>query len=153
MNMQTKYPHLLILLFSLVFSTALQATGMTVASLKKIGIEPMKNAEIKALIVGNILVVRNTETLANFAARFDKNGKRVSQRVTALKDGPKIVYQTLGDSKDANVAEYEIKNNRLITKFENQSFEVLIFKVKDKYYGSRSTDDGEVKWELLLVTK
>ena len=153
MKMQSKYTHVLILMFSLIFSTAVQATGMTVESLKKLGIEPMKDAEIKGLIVGNIIVVRNTETLANFAARFDANGKRVLQQVSAQRDGPQIIYKTLGDAKDANVANYEIKNNRLITHFDDQSFEVLVFKVKDKYYGSRSTDGGEIKWEIVLVTK
>lgn len=153
MKTRIKYHQALTMLLGFIFSTVVYATGMTVDSLKQIGIEPMKNAEIKALIVGNIIVVRNTETLANFAARFDPNGKRVLQRVSALKDGPKIIYQTLGDAKDANVASYEIKNNRLITKFDDKTFEVLIFKVKDTYYASRSTDHGDVNWELVLVTK
>ena len=142
------------LLLLLFFGVGLShATGITVDSLKKQGIYPLQNAEIKTLIVGNIIVIRNTETLANFAARFDKTGKRILQRVIALKDGPKIVYQTLGDAKDANIATYEIKNNRLVTHFNNQSFEVLLFKIKDKYYGSRSTDGGLIKWELVLVTR
>ena len=153
MNIRNKYRQVFIMLSGLIFASIVQATGMTVESLKKIGIEPMKNAEIKALIVGHIIVVRNTETLANYAARFDENGKRVMQRVSALKDGPKIIYQTLGDAKDANVASYEIKNNRLVTKFNDKTFEVKIFKVKDTYYGARSTDHGEVKWELVLITK
>ena len=151
-----KYIKVFALLMS--FSVALPlhtayATGMTVESLKKINIEPMKDAEIKQLIVGNILVVRNTETLAHFAARFDPDGKRVMQQVSPQRDGPSIIYKTLGDAKDANVAKYEIKNNRLITHFDAQTFEVLIFKVKDKYYGARSTDAGEIKWELVLLTK
>ena len=153
MNIRSKYHPVLLILIGVIFSTVVYATGMTVESLEKTGIAPMQDAEIKALIVGNIIVVRNTETLANFAARFDKNGKRVMQRVAALKDGPKIIYQTLGDAKDANVADYEIKNNRLLTTFDGKTFEVLIFKVKDTYYGSRSTDDGEIKWELVLITK
>jgi hypothetical protein len=153
MKIRNKYRHVFIMLFGYFFLTAVHATGMTVESLKKNGVTAMKDAEIKALIVGNIIVVRNTETLANFAARFDQNGKRVLQRVAALKDGPKIIYQTLGDAKDANVATYEIKNNKLITKFDGKSFEVLIFKVKDTYYGARSTDNGDVNWELVLITK
>jgi len=148
----TKYRTLLVLM-TMLWAALSHATGVTVESLRKEGIHPMRDAEIKKLIVGNIIVVRNTETLANFAARFDKSGKRILQRVTALKDGPRIVYQTLGDAKDANIANYEIKNNRLITHFENQSFEVLMFKVKGKYYGARSTDGGFIKWELVLVTK
>ena len=153
MKIQNKYSHAFIVFFGFLLSTVVHATGMTVESLEKTGVQPMKTAEIKALIVGNIIVVRNTETLANFAARFDPNGKRVLQKVAALKDGPKIIYQTLGDAKDANVASYEINKNKLITKFDGKTFEVLIFKVKDTYYASRSTDHGEVKWELVLVTK
>ena len=67
-----------ILLYCLFFITVLHATGMTVESLKKINIDPMKDTEIKQLIIGNILVVRNTETLAHFAARFDPNNEKRS---------------------------------------------------------------------------
>ena len=152
MNIPKKYLRLPAILVGLLLSAVIHATGMTVESLEKIGIKPMTTAQIKALIVGNIIVVRNTETLANYAARFDKNGKRIVQRVAALKDGPKIVYQPLGDDAEANIAEYVIKNNRLITKFDGNTFEVLIFKIKDMYYAARSSDNGDVKWELVLIT-
>jgi len=153
MKIRKKYMLLPAYLVGLLLSAFVHATGMTVESLEKIGVKPMSTAQIKALIVGNIIVVRNTDTLANYAARFDANGKRVLQKVAALKDGPKIIYQTLGDAKDANVATYEIKNNRMTTQFEGKTFEVLIFKIKDTYYAARSSDNGDVNWELVLVTK
>jgi len=153
MNNAIKFPVLVFLLLASILMSAAHATGITVESLKQMKIEPMKDADIRQLVVGNIIVVRNTETLANFAARFDPNGKRILQQVSAQRDGPRIIYKTLGDAKDANIADYEIKNNRLITRFDDQVFEILIFKIKDKYFGARSTDNGELNWELVLITR
>lgn len=144
---------LLMTLYMSLTVAALHASGMTVEELDKRGVKPMQDDDIKQLLIGNIIVVRNTDTLANYAARFDANGKRVLQQVSAQRDGPKIIYKTLGDAKDANIADYEVKHNRLITRFDNQTFQVMIFKVKDKYYGARSTDGGAIKWEIVLVTR
>jgi hypothetical protein len=143
----------IILMLMLSLPVLVHATGMTVESLAKQGIKPMKTEEIKKLVVGNIIVVRNTETLDNYAARFAKSGKRILSRVVAQKDGPQLVYKPIGDQKNANIADYEIKNNRLITHFDNKRFEVLIFKLKSKYLAARSTDQGAVNWELVLVTQ
>lgn len=140
-------------LLALLFSSLTQAAEMTVQNLYEAGYRPLHNDQIKQLILGNIIVVRNTDTLDYYAARFDKNGKRIAQRVIPLKDGPKIIYQTYGDDKEANVATYEIKNNRLITKFEGKTFEMLIYRIKETYFAARSTDNGEVNWELVLITK
>lgn len=142
-----------VILLSLLFPVMTFASGMTVESLAKQGIQPLKAAEIKKLVVGNIIVVRNTETLENFAARFATSGKRILSRVAAQKDGPRLVYVPLGDQADANIADYEIKDNRLITYFDNKRFEVQIFHMDKKYYAARSTDNGAVNWELILVTQ
>ncbi len=153
MNKMIKQIALLLTIYMSLTVVALHATDMTVEQLDKSGVKPMQDDDIKKLLIGNIIVVRNTDTLAHYAARFDANGKRVLQQVSAQRDGPKIIYKTLGDARDANVADYEIKFNRLITRFDNQIFEVIIFKVKDKYYGARSTDAGAIKWEMVLVTR
>lgn len=142
-----------VILLSLLFPAMTFASGMTVESLAKQGVQPMKTAEIKKLIVGNIIVVRNTETLDNFAARFAKSGKRILSRVVAQKDGPRLVYKPIGEQEDANIANYEIKNNRLITHFDEKRFEVLIFEINGKYHAARSTDNGAINWELILVTR
>jgi hypothetical protein len=142
----------ILVLLSLLFPAITFASGMTVESLAKQGIKPMKTDDLKKLIVGNIIVVRNTETLDNYAARFAKSGKRILSRVVAQKDGPRLIYKPIGDHEDANIADYQIKDNRLITNFDNKHFEVRVFSVKGKYYAARSTDNGAINWELILVT-
>jgi hypothetical protein len=153
MNRRKKINGPLIFLMALLFSSLTQAAEMTVQNLREAGYTPLNSAQIKQLIVGNIVVVRNTDTLNYYAARFDKNGKRIAQRVIPLKDGPDIIYQTYGDDKAANVATYEIKKNRLITKFESDTFEMRIYRIKETYYAARSSDNGEVNWELVLITQ
>ena len=74
MKKMIKQIALLMTIFMSLTVAALHAADMTVEQLDKTGVKPMQDDDIKQLLVGNIIVVRNTDTLANYAARFDANG-------------------------------------------------------------------------------
>ena len=135
--------------FIAIFYTGPLAAEVTVDGLKQRGILPIDDTAIKQLIVDKIIIVRNLETLGYYQVRFNKDGSRVLQGVAATKVGGDIEYIPFTADPKKHTAQYEIKNRKLITRFDDKHFEVTIFKVENTYYAAHSSDKGLVKWELV----
>jgi Protein of unknown function (DUF3604) len=127
------------------------ARGMTVAELKQKGAVALDDAQLKQLIVGQTLKVRNTATGQRFEILYGSDGRRV---ITS-RDGK---GETLGDSlamselsMAGQSAGYEIKGGRVITMLLGVPFDVAIYKMGDKYVAARSNEFTYANYEIESV--
>ena len=139
----------LILLVFLMTPLISHAEDVTVDSLAKQGVKPLSTDAIKQLIVDKVIIVRNLETLGHYEVRFNKDGTRVLQGVAATKVGGGIEYRPFTADPKAHTAKYEVKDGKLLTLFDDATFEVRVYKLGSTYYAAHSNDKGAVKWELI----
>ncbi len=125
--------------------------GTTVAELKQKGGVALDDAQLKQLVVGQTLKVRNTVTGQQFEILYGPDGRRV---ITS-RDGKE---GTIGDllavselSLSAQAAEYEIRGGRIITMLQGIPFDVAVYKVGDKYVAARSNEFGHANYEIESV--
>ena len=124
--------------------------GTTVARPDAKGAKALSDAELKALLVGEVVVGsqhRDRHTIANVAWDETGNALRVLRRaVGALLPS---------ESGDLAAAAYiacrrrtRIANGKVVTMFANTPFEMTLYKVGDKYFGARSNEFGFANYEF-----
>ena len=124
--------------------------GTKVAELKQKGAVELNDAQLKELIVGKSVWVRNAVTGQVFKVVYAENGQRVITNVTK---GRIAEPADVGEAIRAGVVEpstaYQIKNGRILTYFGNAPYEVAVYKAGDKYYGVRSNEFGYANYEIV----
>jgi hypothetical protein len=125
------------------------ASGVTVADLKQKGGVALDDAELKQLVVGQTLDVRNTVTGERFEILYGADGRRV---ITGRdgKAGDFLAVSELSLSSGQSAA-YEIRGGRIVTMIEGIPFEVTVYKVGDKYVAARSSEFGYANYEVTTV--
>jgi hypothetical protein len=125
--------------------------GMTVAELKQKGAVALDDAQLKQLVVGQTLKVRNTATGQRFEIVYGNDGRRV---ITS-RDGKE---GTMGDrlamselSLGGQPAGYEIRDGRVITMLQGVPFDVTIYKMGDKYVAARGNEFTYANYEIESV--
>jgi hypothetical protein len=124
------------------------ARGVTVAELKQKGAVALDDAQLKQLVVGQTLEIRNTVTGQRYEILYGADGRRV---ITGRdgKPGPTgdfLAVSELGLSGQS--AAYEIRGGRVITMVEGTPFDVAVYKVGDKYVAARSSEFGYANYEV-----
>jgi hypothetical protein len=125
--------------------------GVTVADLKGKGAVALDDAQLKQLVVGQTLDVRNTVTGQRFEILYGDDGRRV---ITSRDGKPGEVGDLLAVSElglPAQSAAYEIKGGRVVTLIGGTPFEVTVYKVGDKYVAARSSEFGFANYEVQAV--
>ena len=127
------------------------AKGVTVADLKGKGATALDDAQLKDLIVGKTLDVRNTVTGQRFEIIYGADGKRVitSRDGKPSAPGDLIATSELGMSGES--ASYEIRNGRVVTIIGGTPFDVMLYKDGDKYVAARSNEFGYANYEVTSV--
>jgi hypothetical protein len=125
--------------------------GVTVADLKGKGAAALDDAQLKDLIVGKTLDVRNTVTGQRVEILYGADGKRVitSRDGKPSAPGDLIATSELGMSGES--AAYEIRNGRVVTLIGGTPFEVMLFKDGDKYVAARSNEFGYANYEVQVT--
>jgi len=125
--------------------------GVTVADLKGKGATALDDAQLKDLIVGKTLDVRNTVTGQRFEILYGADGKRVitSRDGKPGAAGDLIAISELGMSGES--AAYEIRNGRVVTIIGGTAFDVMLYKDGDKYLAARSNEFGYANYEVTSV--
>lgn len=122
---------------------------LTESSLSRRGIEPLRDRELKELIVGKTLIVRNRATQQLYEATYSADGNRQVRNITERRLHY-LTYQAFhGGSVPEGVAPYKIKNGEVITTFDGRLFTVRVYIIEGKYFGARSGEGGAVNWELV----
>jgi len=121
---------------------------VTVADLKQRGAAPLDDAQLRQLVVGKSLRVRNTVTGQVFEMLYGVSGRRL---ITSI-DGKQPPVGDIGDVLHAgelgSPAQYEISNGRITTTIGGTPFEVTVYLVGDKFIAARSNEFGYANYEL-----
>ncbi len=137
--------------WELVESRPAKAEGedLTESSLKSRGVLPLENGALRELVVGKTLVVKNNATGELFEATYSADGKRRVRNVTQERLHH-LSYQAFhGGSVPEGIAAYEIRNGKIVTTFDGNTFEVTVYNIDGKYVGARSGEGGAVNWEVI----
>jgi Protein of unknown function (DUF3604) len=119
-----------------------------VAELKQKGAMALDDAQLKALIVGKTLTVRNTVTGQRFEILYGTDGRRVIVGVNGKPATASQIYELLHSGGLSEAAQYEIRNGRVVTTLLGTPFEVTVYKIGDRYVASRSNEFGYANYEL-----
>ena len=122
--------------------------GMTVAELQSKGAVALDDAQLKALIVGKTVTVRNRVTGDRFEILYGKDGRRIITSVNGKQPEPGEVWDVEHGGALGSPAEYEISGGRLVTTLEMTPFEVTVYKLGDKYVAARSNEFGYANYEV-----
>ena len=122
--------------------------GMTVADLKQKGAEALDDAQLKQLVMGKTLTLRNMVTGQQFTISYANSGRRLILSVDGKQPQPGEVWDVSGASALGSPAPYEITGGQIITTLGETPFAVTVYKVGDKYWGARSNEFGYANYEL-----
>jgi hypothetical protein len=118
--------------------------GMTVAELRQKGAVALNDAQLKEAIVGKTVSVRNRVTGRQFEILYGTGGQRM---ITAV-DGKMPEPDVMGDLMFDPETEYKIQDGHLITYIGGTPFNVIVYKLGDKYLASRSDEYGYANYEV-----
>ena len=118
-----------------------RAAGLTVAGLEGQKARELTNDEIRELIVGKTVRIKNTVTGAEFSAYYGTDGNRT---LTAA-----VGFAGLHNGGSYGTNPYEIKDGRLSSSLNDGSrFSSRIFKLGDRYVAARSDEAGYANYEV-----
>ena len=116
--------------------------GMTVAELQSKGAVALDDAQLKALVIGKTLKVRNVVTGDRFEILYGKDGLRLITSVNGKQPEPGEVWDVEHGGAMGSPAEYEISGGRLVTTLDMTPFAVTVYKDGNKYVAARSNEFG-----------
>jgi hypothetical protein len=148
--------------------------GVTVADLRKQGVKPLNDAQLKALIVDKSLWVENTASGTKYKVIYSALGQGGSGKsLTPIDPGyvtrnyavdqgefqvrfidPRIAQQSLvGDLTEGSylgaTRHYRISNGKIVTELAGTPIEVTVFKVGNDYLAARSNEFGYANYRLV----
>ena len=118
--------------------------GVRVAELKQKGAVALGDAELKQLIVGKTVTVRNIVTGQRFEILYGTDGRRL---ITAV-NGKAPELDVMGELLHGPQTQYEIRDGHLVTGVAGAEFDVTVYKLGDKYIASRSREFGYANYEV-----
>ncbi|HRD91368.1 MAG TPA: DUF3604 domain-containing protein, partial [Accumulibacter sp.] len=118
--------------------------GVTVADLKKQGSLALSDAQLKELLVGKTVKVRNAVTGERFEILHGTTGRRLITTV----NGRQAALTGAGEMMHGGDQDYEIRDGRLRTDINGTEFDVAVYKLGDKYLAARSNEFGYANYEV-----
>ena len=121
--------------------------GVTVADLRQKGALPLNDMQLRQLVVGKTVTVRNTVTNERFEISYGIDGRRM---ILSVNGNPPDLYE-LGDalhSSGLGSEQYEIRDSRVVTTIDGTPFEVTVYPMGDKYVAARSNEFGYANYEV-----
>jgi hypothetical protein len=122
--------------------------GLTVAKLLKGGATALGDDELKKLVVGKTLKVRNTVTDQTLDVLFGLDGQRVITELNGGLPNAGDLLQVMHASVSGSSASYEIKDGHIVTTIEGTPFELTVYRSGDKYVAARSNEFGFANYEV-----
>jgi hypothetical protein len=127
------------------------ADGTTVAELKEEGATILDDSQLKELVVGHTLTLRNTVTGQRFEIEYGSDGRRIVTSLRGTQPDTDQIGELVKTAAAKQRAEYEIKNGRLSTTIGETPFELLIYKSGNKYVAARPAEFGYANYEIANV--
>jgi Protein of unknown function (DUF3604) len=135
--------------------------GLTVADLMKDGAIPLTDDELKALIVGKSIWVRNNVTGEDIKIRYDEGGTAVMLHVGRNATLASLSGDLAGASYKTTASPYTISGGKIVTHLSSTPLSMAVYKSiaaqggntpreQPTYYGARSNEFGYANYEILL---
>ena len=124
-------------------------TGMTVADLRKKGASALNDAQLKALVVGKALWLRNNVTGEQFSQSFTAEGQTIVYRVGASAVVPSGYGNVERGGYQGTTTPYRIESGKLVTPVSQEPYALTIYKLGDTYYLARSNEFGYANYEII----
>ena len=121
--------------------------GIRVDELTRKGAKGLGDEELKQLIVGKTILVRNAVTGRRFEILHGSDGRRL---ITAV-DGNEPGLEVMGELSHGRQLQYEIRDGRYRVEVAGSPFEVTVYKVGDMYLAARSNEFGFANYEIESV--
>ncbi len=123
--------------------------GLTVADLTQKGGVALDETQLKALLVGKAVWVRNTVTGEQFKVSYTVDGQSIVQHVGRQATLPSEVGNVPRSAYQGTTTPYAIQNGKVVTNLSQAPFEVTVYKLGSTYYGARSNEFGYANYEIL----
>ena len=123
--------------------------GMSVAELMKKGAVALDETQLKALLVGKAVWVRNTVTGDQFKVSYTADGRTNVWHVGRNAAVPSYVGNVVQRGYQGVTAAYSIANGKVVMTFDQNPVEVTLYKMGDTYYAARSNEFGYANYEIV----
>jgi hypothetical protein len=123
--------------------------GTTVADLQKNGAVALNDAQLKELLVGHFVWVRNNVTGVQFKTIYTVEGQTIVYNVGRAAQLPSEVGNVAGNGYLGMSSAYSIQNGKITTWLQQTPFEVTVYKAGDKYFGARSNEFGYANYQII----
>ena len=131
------------------------------ASLTQDGAKALSDDELKALIVGKSIWVRNNVTGEDIKIRYDEDGTAVVLHVGRSATLPSLSGDLARASYETTASPYTISGGKIVTHLSGTPIAMAVYKSTsaqagntprehDTYYGARSNEFGYANYEILL---
>jgi hypothetical protein len=127
--------------------------GTTVADLKEKGAAALNDAELKDLIVGKALWLRNNVTGEQFWQSFTVAGQTNLFRIGTDTSVPSGYGNVERDGYQGTTSPYKIEGGKLITFVSQDPYAFTFYKLGDAYYAARSNEFGYANYEIVPEPK
>jgi uncharacterized protein DUF3604 len=122
----------------------------TVANLLKQGAQPLDDAQLKALVVGKSISLRNGVTGEQFRVQYERNGRYLVRPVAGKNTKQTSEFGDLMRSaKQEQALEYSIQNEKIVTVVGDATFKLAVYKQGDKYIAARGSEFGYANYEII----
>jgi hypothetical protein len=122
--------------------------GLTVAELQSKGAAALEDAQLKDLVIGKTVRVRNRVTGDRFEILYGKDGRRLITSFNGKQPDAGEVWDVERSGELGSPAQYEVSGGRIITTIHMTPFDVRVYKLGDKYYAARGNEFGYANYEL-----
>jgi hypothetical protein len=119
--------------------------GYSVAGLASQGFRPLDDAQLRKLVVGNTVRVRNLTTDQKVEILYGVNGQRLILTVNG--EAPSAI--AMAGLPLAPQIGYEIRDGRLITTIDGTPFEVTVYYDGKRYLAARGEEYGFANYEVV----
>jgi hypothetical protein len=126
------------------------APGVTVASLTEKGAKALTDGELKDLIVGKSIWVRNNITGEPIKIRYDEDGTAIVLHVGRSATSPSLTGDLARETYQTTASPYTISGGKIVTHLSSTPIAMAVYKSGDTYYGARSNEFGYANYEILL---
>jgi Protein of unknown function (DUF3604) len=139
----------------------LTAAGLSVEDLTKSGATLLTDDELKGLLVGKSIWVRNNVTGEDIKIRYDKDGTATILHVGRSLPLASLYGDLARESYETTASRYTISGGKIVTYLSATPISMAVYKAtatqggnapreQDTYYGARSNEFGYANYEILL---
>ena len=123
--------------------------GMTTAALTQKGGVALNDVQLKKLLVGKAVWVRNTVTGDQFKVSYNANGQSATWHVGRSATQPSYRGNVVQNGYQGITTPYTIANGKVVTTLLQEPFKVTVYKVGNTYYAARSNEFGYANYQIL----